>query len=195
MRRVPIIPTLFVLAAVAVMISLGLWQLQRAQWKGDLIARYQQAEKMSASVPWPQRQEEWGSAFYRQSQFNCESVLATSAASGSSDKGEGGWAHFATCALAGGGQADVALGWSRNPQVPQWAGGEVRGMIGRAPDGARLVAMPPLAGLEQLALPDPGDLPNSHLSYAMQWFFFAATALVIYVLALRKKWREQDSEA
>ena len=25
--------------------------------------------------------------------------------------------------------------------------------------------------------------------YAGQWFFFALTALVIYVLALRKKWR------
>jgi len=33
--------------------------------------------------------------------------------------------------------------------------------------------------------------PNNHLSYAIQWFFFAATALVIYVLALRKRWREQ----
>ena len=51
----------------------------------------------------------------------------------------------------------------------------------------RLVAAPPQAGLAQLALPDPRDLPNNHLSYAVQWFLFAATALVIYVLALRKK--------
>jgi surfeit locus 1 family protein len=32
-------------------------------------------------------------------------------------------------------------------------------------------------------------LPNNHLMYAGQWFFFALTALVIYVLALRKKRR------
>ena len=32
-------------------------------------------------------------------------------------------------------------------------------------------------------------IPNNHLSYAVQWFLFALTALVIYVLAVRKKWR------
>ena len=52
-------------------------------------------------------------------------------------------------------------------------------------------AAPPQAGLEQLAAPDPNDLPNNHLMYAGQWFFFALTALVIYVLALRKRWRGQ----
>jgi surfeit locus 1 family protein len=55
--------------------------------------------------------------------------------------------------------------------------------------GPRLVAVPPQAGLSQLALPDPGDLPNNHLAYAGQWFFFALTALVIYGLAIRKKLR------
>ena len=45
------------------------------------------------------------------------------------------------------------------------------------------------AGLDQLAPPDPRDMPNNHLSYAVQWFLFALTALVIYFLALRKKWR------
>ena len=45
----------------------------------------------------------------------------------------------------------------------------------------------PLAGLEPLAAPDPRDLPNNHLAYAGQWFFFALTALVIYILALRRR--------
>jgi surfeit locus 1 family protein len=31
-RKVPLIPTLVVLAAVATMIALGVWQLQRAEW-------------------------------------------------------------------------------------------------------------------------------------------------------------------
>jgi surfeit locus 1 family protein len=35
-------------------------------------------------------------------------------------------------------------------------------------------------------------VPNNHLSYAIQWFFFATTAVVIYVLALRKRWRDKD---
>ena len=45
-RRLPVIPTIFVLAAVAAMIGLGIWQLQRARWKDGLIARYAQAEKL-----------------------------------------------------------------------------------------------------------------------------------------------------
>lgn len=187
MRRIPIIPTFVVLAAVAVMVALGVWQLQRAQWKGELIAQYRQAQALSASVPWPQDEAQHEGALYRHSQFQCERVLGVSAAAGTSDKGENGWAHFAACALVGGGEAEVALGWSRDPQSPQWQGGEVRGFVGRKPQGIRLVALPPQAGLQQLALPDPGDLPNNHLMYAGQWFFFALTALVIYVLALRKR--------
>ena len=46
------------------------------------------------------------------------------------------------------------------------------------------------AGLQPLAPPDPGDLPNNHLAYAGQWFFFALTALVIYILALRRRGRQ-----
>ena len=53
--------------------------------------------------------------------------------------------------------------------------------------GARLVADPPVAGLGANARPDPSDIPNNHLAYAVQWFLFAFTALVIYALALRKR--------
>ncbi len=33
-------------------------------------------------------------------------------------------------------------------------------------------------------------MPNNHLSYAVQWFSFAATALIIYALALRRRRRD-----
>jgi surfeit locus 1 family protein len=45
-------------------------------------------------------------------------------------------------------------------------------------------------GLKPSPLPDPSSVPNNHLSYAVQWFIFAAIALIIYGLALRKRWRE-----
>ena len=49
---------------------------------------------------------------------------------------------------------------------------------------------------EPTPYPAPVTLPEltegPHLSYAVQWFLFAATALVIYVLALRKKWRAEN---
>ena len=63
-------------------------------------------------------------------------------------------------------------------------------MLGILAPGGKIVADPPLAELGPLAKPDPADLPNNHLAYAGQWFFFALTALVIYILALRRRRRE-----
>jgi cytochrome oxidase assembly protein ShyY1 len=84
--------------------------------------------------------------------------------------------------------ADVVLGWSRTPEPVMWKGSWVAGTVVPTGElGFKIVADPPLAGLEANAKPDPGDLPNNHLAYAGQWFFFALTALVIYVLALRRR--------
>jgi cytochrome oxidase assembly protein ShyY1 len=83
----------------------------------------------------------------------------------------------------------VDMGWSRNHTPPQgWRGGEVTGII--APDRdhvIRLVSDTAAPGLEPSARPDPTDLPNNHLMYAGQWFFFAAIAAIIYWLALRRR--------
>jgi len=46
-KRLPVIPTIMVVLAVAAMIGLGIWQLQRAQWKEGLIARYGHAPYLS----------------------------------------------------------------------------------------------------------------------------------------------------
>ena len=79
-----------------------------------------------------------------------------------------------------------ALQHQHAPAQSRQGGGQVGGVI--AP-GGRLIAAQPLPGLQASARPDPRDVPNNHLSYAVQWFLFALTALVIYVLAVRKKWR------
>jgi surfeit locus 1 family protein len=192
-RKLPLLPTLIVAAAVATMIALGVWQLQRKHWKESLIARYQAAEAVSVDVPWPRSPAETERALYRHARLFCDRVTGVSAIAGRSAGDVAGWAHVAKCQLSGGGEADIALGWSREPADVAWSGGEVSGFVAPAgKGGARLVAAPPKAGLAQLAAPDPLDLPNNHLSYAVQWFFFAATAAVIYVLALRKRWREAD---
>ena len=189
-RRLPIVPTLVVAAAVATMIGLGVWQLRRAEWKADLIARYSQAQAMSSNVPWPRSDAALEQALFRWSQFDCQRVLAIRSTAGTSARGEKGWAHIARCRIDGGGEAEVALGWSKEPRQPQWVGGPVSGVIapGGTFGGTLRASMPP-TGLQPLAPPDPGDLPNNHLMYAGQWFFFALTALVIYVLALRRKLR------
>lgn len=187
-RSLPLLPTLVVAAAVATMIALGVWQLQRKEWKEGLLARYHTAQTMSSDVPWPARRADYDGALFRHTRVVCDRVTGTSAVAGRSQAGEAGWAKIARCELDGGGTAEIALGWTREPSAPvAWTGGEALGFIGPAGEGVRLVAAPPLAGFEQLAAPDPNDLPNNHLSYAVQWFLFAATALVIYGLALVRR--------
>ena len=188
--RLPLVPTLVVAAAVGLMIALGIWQLGRAEWKGNLISRYERAIAMSSEVPWPTDPAAHEDSLYRRTTIVCDRVLGIRGGAGRSEHGRQGWMQIARCQRDGGGEVDVAIGWSREPQAPAWDGGEVQGMITPAGEGVRLVAMPPQAGLQPLATPDPGELPNNHLSYAFQWFFFAATAIVVYILALRRRARE-----
>jgi len=185
-RRLPLIPTLLVLIAVGVMIRLGFWQLDRLGQKEALLDRYARAQANSAEVAWPRSASEAERALYRRARIYCSSVAGSTTKAGSSASGEPGMAHYASCLLPDGSPADVVLGWSRDPAEPAWGGGPVSGII--AP-GPRLVADPPLAGLAASSRPDPADLPNNHLAYAVQWFLFAATALVIYALAVLKRLR------
>jgi surfeit locus 1 family protein len=85
----------------------------------------------------------------------------------------------------------------------RWTGGAVSGWISHAPDatplGVRLfrhvpqqmllVVERPAAGLTANTRPDVGLVPNNHLAYAGQWFFFAIVAAVVYGLALRHRGR------
>lgn len=186
MRRIPVFATLVVLIAAGVMVSLGFWQLRRLQQKEALLARYVAAQNATDEVEWTSRKVS-KDLFYRRAHLFCLKVVGRSSIAGRSAEGTPGMAQTADCALADGGKALVVLGWSDRPSAGRaWQGGEVRGTI--AP-GPRLVADPPLAGLHPNARPDPSEIPNNHLSYAIQWFLFAITALVIYGIALGKRLR------
>ncbi|MFL0357083.1 SURF1 family cytochrome oxidase biogenesis protein [Erythrobacter sp. GH1-10] len=194
MKRIPIIATIVVLAAAAVMVALGIWQLGRADEKAAMIEQYSAALESGELQPFPADE---GGAFseddlFHPTAFECTEILSREAISGRSARGQSGYAHIARC-QTGRGPADVKLGWSLSPQAPDWNGGVVEGLIVRGgQDGARVQLHEPVAGLAPLAKPDPGDLPNNHLAYAGQWFFFALTALLIYGFALRSRWRKQD---
>lgn len=188
MRKVPIIPTAIVVAAVATMIALGFWQLDRKAQKEALLTHYAQARTLPAEVEWPESEAEAEAALFRHARLDCTRVLDVSSRAGTSADGRKGWAHIARCAIGGGREADVAIGWSARPEVPEWRGGPVEGIVASGP---RLVVARSVAGLAPLSPPDPADIPNNHLAYAGQWFFFALTALVIYVLALRRRWRDK----
>ena len=183
--RIPVIPTVIVAGAIAVMIALGFWQLSRMGEKEALIARAEQNLSISSEVAYPTDGEGMDEVLYRRTSVECAEVRSITPRAGTSSRGGKGWAQRATCMVPGlASPVDIDIGWSLRPETAEWTGGEVRGTI--AP-GGRVVSTEGLAGLEPLVSPDPSALPNNHLAYAGQWFFFALTALVIYILALRRR--------
>jgi surfeit locus 1 family protein len=191
MKPLPIIATLIVGAACATMIGLGVWQLQRADWKAGLLAEYRDAANKPAmafpAVPYPK-----DLPLFRKASGLCLKVVSWSAASGRNLQGQSGWSHQAQCSTGAEGPGMVVdAGWSRAPASPDWKGGEVSGVI--APDTKsmiRLISDTPLAaGLTASAPPSPEDIPNNHFGYAIQWFLFAGIAALIFVLALRRSRR------
>lgn len=189
MNRLPIIPTILVTLAVATMIGLGVWQLQRKAQKDALLSRYEAAVGLRA-VAWPVVPDPANLPLFRRSSLMCVRVVKIETVSGSNASGKAGFAHVASCQTGGaeGPGAKVAFGWSERPQSPRWGGGPVSGII--APDGIqliKLVSTDPVDGLEILAEPSPAQIPNNHLLYAIQWFIFAAAATIIYILAVRKR--------
>ena len=173
------------------MIVLGFWQLDRMREKEAMLASYAAAESNTQLVRFPDPTEDAiERALYRQSQVECRTNTGWNSTGARSRRGQAGFKHVALCDIADGRTAYVAAGWSREPVPPVWEGGRVTGIIGPGgPAGARLYADPAVAGLDLLAKPDPADMPNNHLAYAVQWFAFAFIALVIYILALRRRAR------
>ena len=189
MKKWPLIPTILVALAVATMIGLGVWQLQRKGEKEALLARFEAAADLPP-VAWPTVPLPDDMPLYRQSAVNCIKVIGWLSISGKSATGKPGYAHAASCQTGGmeGPGALVLVGWSERPDNPAWSGGSIKGII--APDKMqliRLVATEPVAGLQLLAKPSPEQIPNNHLLYAIQWFIFAAAAAVIFVLAVRRR--------
>lgn len=189
MKRLPLLPTLVVGLAIAAMIGLGIWQLQRAEWKEGLIARYAQAVRRPP-VAWPNvPPRDGGDYLYRRATGFCTAVTGWRAVAGQNRVGQSGWSHIAACRTGAEGPGmQVDMGWSTSPEPPNWRGGEVTGIV--APDSTnviRLVSGEAAPALEPSARPDPAAVPNNHLFYAVQWFLFAAMAAVIYVLALRRR--------
>jgi len=203
MKRIPIVATLVVGVAIAVMIKLGLWQLQRADEKNALLARYATAANLP-EMAYP-AVAEGDNLLFRRAGGLCIEPLTHQVEGGLNAKGDAGWRHIVSCRTGAEGPGlTVDIGWSRQfDAVPAWKGGAVRGVISRQPDhrsliarafgkdaapGLMLVLSDPASGLEPSAPPSISDVPNNHLAYAVQWFIFAAIAAIIYGLAL---WRRR----
>ena len=117
-RRLPILPTLIVLAAVATMIGHGVWQLHRATWKQGLHARYAAAEKMPP-ISWPTVPlSDAQLPLFRHATGLCLRPVGKRAMAGHNLRGETGYVHIVDCATGGEGPGmSVELGWSKNPNA------------------------------------------------------------------------------
>lgn len=190
--RLPVVPTLVVTLAVAAMIALGLWQLlirlPEKEAELALLAR----NPALPIIAFPARPDD--ALLFRRATLDCRPPVTIAKAGA----GNAGYRLIATC--AGGGL--VQLGTTRDPNgATQWTGGAVSGRISHAPDPRPLIATAfdhspkplilvadrPAPGLTANTTPDWRSVPNNHLSYAVQWFLFAAIAAIIYLLALRNR--------
>ena len=191
------IPTLLVTLAVAAMIALGLWQLlDRLPQKEAFLAQLQ-ANPAKPVIPFPRSNDE--SLLFRRVSATCVTPLGQTLAGA----GASGFRIIVDCATGGGAaRMPVQLGTTRDPNFKTaWPGGPLTGYISHAPSSQSLigslfhreaqqlmlVADTPPAGLTKNGEPDFNSVPNNHLAYAVQWFFFAAIAAVIYLLAVRRR--------
>jgi cytochrome oxidase assembly protein ShyY1 len=194
-KRIPIAATLIVLVAVAAMIGLGIWQLQRARWKESLLALYAKAETLPPIAFPTAPTADSQLPLFRHATGVCLRIAGQRASAGENRAGEPGYVHVVDCVTGAEGPGmSVEVGWSKDPNAKvNWNGGPVSGII--APDRRtrmRLVAASAPPGLLPSAPPSLASIPNNHRSYALQWFAFALTALVIYGIALRQRLKSRD---
>jgi cytochrome oxidase assembly protein ShyY1 len=202
-RRLPILSTIIVLLAVAAMIGLGTWQLQRKAEKEALITIVRANPAMTA-ISFPAMAPVDPQILFRQSSVHCLRVVGWRDEAGRAADGVMGSRYIAQCATGAEGPGVlINMGVGPRPGIKQgWNGGQVAGWIAEEPDHRSLIARllektPPLRpmliarvpapGLKAAAPPRVDDIPNNHLAYAVQWFVFAGIALVIYFLAVRKQ--------
>lgn len=197
MRRIPLFPTIVVLIAVSIMIALGMWQLRRAAWKEQLVA--QAAENIMLPATDLPGQLHAG-LDYRRFRVACDRLVFDRGPTvGTGRGGMAGWLQKATC-IRGQGKEPVmiGLGITERPDklapadVPADFWGRILHTGTETENNYILYAERPLTGLIPVAQPTPDmartTTPDGHRGYAVQWFLFAGAALLIYALALRRRW-------
>jgi surfeit locus 1 family protein len=195
--QIPLIPTILVTLAIAAMIALGLWQLLDRLPKKEAFLVQLAANPAKPPMAFPRIPDE--TLLFRRASGLCLQPTDIKLAGA----GKSGFRAIAQCRTGAEGPGMIVqLGTTRDPMAKiVWTGGAVSGFISHAPDGRSLIGSlfdhspqrlmlvvdKPLAGLNPNGQPDIASVPNNHLAYAGQWFFFAAIAAIIYTLALRRR--------
>ena len=200
--RLPLIPTVITAAGVLILCALGRWQLERREWKADLIARAEASRDLPPVSPAEFRAAMAGdvSVQYRQATIGCHPgpKKPYDLRPGSSASGTSGFFVLVSCRPNDLPPDIVAVaGWTRRVDVKdltltldhELSGTIIENPYGKAPNRPRFMLIPDtaIAPLERPAQPQAADLPDNHLAYAMQWFGLAAALAAIFGVWLRRR--------
>ncbi len=208
-RGLPVGATLLTLVMLPLLLGLSYWQYAiRRPWKHDLLARLEVTRTLPP-VPVATliaAQRGGADVQYRRATIDCRPgrVRPYDLKGGTSAGGDGGFLVLVGCGPGGApGAVAVVAGWTLRPdRVPAldvaatFTGTLIEHPYGAAAGRPTLMlipttAVPPLAVSRT---PEPDDLPDNHLSYALQWLAFAVTLAGVYLVYLRQ-WRRGASLA
>ena len=203
MKRLPLLPTLVVFLLTALLAGLGVWQVQRAAWKRQLILAAEVAPQLPALEPRDFLAAMTGrmSVQYRRAELVCRPGRVTpyDIKGGSSAAGQSGYLVLVSCRPDQGKAPDIVAvaGWTRRPDAAAmtlvvdtvFEGLIIERPYGDEPGRPQFMLIPDtaVAPLKVSRKPTAADLPDNHLAYAGQWFGLALTLLVIYGLWLRRR--------
>jgi surfeit locus 1 family protein len=195
MRRLPIIPTLIVALAVPAMVVLGIWQLQRAEWKAGLLARLA-ANAEAPVIAKPADLTTGRDALsFRRVHTVCREIRPWPPSAARAVSGRAGYRQQIWCHEGDGEPLLVSLGVAPNPatQIAVAPGARFTGPLVPRDDRDAdappfvLIAETPVPPLAPEAPPTPDAIPDNHRAYAVQWFLFAVVLVGIYGFWLRQR--------
>jgi surfeit locus 1 family protein len=204
-RRFPLAATLLTAVMLPVLLALSYWQFAiRRPWKADLIARLEAAQTLPPVTAHDYYRALIGAADlqFRRAVVDCRPgrVKPYDVRGGTSAKDDGGFLVLVDCndpARARRPDLVVVAGWTLRPDAvtsldldTTFSGVLIEHPYGKE-SGRPLFMLIPTSAVPPLVpsrLPTPGDLPDNHLSYALQWLAFAVTLAVVYLVYLRQ-WR------
>lgn len=197
-RGFPVLPTLMVAVALPILIGFGVWQLNRLQWKTEMLERLERNSDLPISQLKLNAPPE--TMLFRRVRVEIRCLAGPKERAGRNLAGQSGYSViFPMCDVRNPGESTglmmaVNAGWMARPGGSAAAAlpaGPLTGVVVPSDVGAGLqgfglvleTAQPPLV---PSAPPGLETISNNHLSYAIQWFSFATILAVIYGLWLRR---------
>jgi surfeit locus 1 family protein len=198
MRRV--IPFIMFLLMEITLISLGVWQLQRKEWKEAILASREKNANLPAFFLSHSNQVTPDMEYRRVNTLCFYRPTDTYSMEGFDEKSAIATRWFVKC--SGPSQVVIDLGWGSKTS-PLYGGAAIAPVSGRIRHWPLQSAAQAMGGIKPISpknfvapvaafyvqsgdtLPPPPA--NNHFAYAMQWFIFAGVLLVIFTIWARRQ--------